>query len=115
MRSMSARVRAGSRNASNTARASAVVFVGPVVSAIPREGGVVALTVSVLELGVAMAAIALALPMRGTDAGAPFAAMVLGLDAGTTFGLPARGVGADATFAATAFLGSRVVMRARSP
>ena len=89
MRSMRARVRAGSRNASNTARASAVVFVGPAVSAIPREGGVLALTVSVLELGVAMAAMALA--------------------------LPARGVGADATFATTAFLGSRVVMRARSP
>ena len=89
MRSMRARVRAGSRNASNTARASAVVFVGPAVSAIPREGGAVALAVSVLELGVAMAAIALALPMRGADAGA--------------------------TVATTAFLGSRVVMRARSP
>ena len=87
MRSMRARVRAGSRNASNTARASAVVFVGPVASAMLREGGVVALTVSVL--GVAMAAMALALPMRGADAGA--------------------------TFATTAFLGSRVVMRARSP
>ena len=64
-----------------------------------------ALTVSVLELGVAMAAIALALPARGLDAGATFAVMVLGLDAGTTFGLPARGADAGATFATTAFFG----------